>query len=71
MKFLESEDFHVFRVLICTIVIVALYLIQMNNFSLVNLLAYTIFLWLYYCIVFVVADSFKSKNLSKKENNHS
>jgi len=63
MKFLESDDFHVFRVLICTIVIVALYLIQMNNFSLVNLSAYTIILWLYYCIVFVAADSFKPKKL--------
>ena len=60
---LKSKDLHPIRVLLCTILIVAIYFLatdKTDNF-LVKTGSYSLYLWLYYCIVHVVADSFKPK----------
>ena len=61
MRFLKDEDYHTFRALICTIFLVAIYLIQKDNFSINNLGLYTIMFWLYYCIVYAAADLYANK----------
>jgi len=62
-NFLKSKDLHSFRVFLCTIIIVAIYFIATDDTD--NLLiktgSYSGYLWLYYCVVHVAADSFKLK----------
>ena len=62
-KFLTHEDNHSFRVFLCTIIIVAIYFIATNDTDnfLIKTGSYSLYLWLYYCVVHVAADSFKRK----------
>ena len=73
MKILTSKDYYILRVFLCTVVLVAIYLAWREDFYQYwyKVVAYSIGMWLYYCIVFVAADSFKPKNLGKKKDNHS
>ena len=63
MRFLKDEDYHGYRVLICTIFLVAIYMLHRNTFTISECLGCSFFMWLYYCIAHVFADLYTDKNI--------
>lgn len=68
--FIVSKNMHIFRVLVATFIIVFFWLATRREASyyfndastlILNILGYSLMLWLYYCVVHVMADLYTKR----------